>query len=136
MEVTTTPKGARYWISLVIIGLIGGLLSGAFGVGGGIIMVPLLISFVHMDQRRAAATSLVAIIPTALVGSIAYFVNDEIDLLAAGIIAAGASWAPSSAPCCCAAFRSSGCGGCSSPSCCSWPCAWCCWNPCVATSSN
>lgn len=90
MEVTTARTSARYWISLVVIGLIGGLLSGAFGVGGGIIMVPLLISFVHMDQRRAAATSLVAIIPTALVGSIAYFVNGEIDLLAAGIIAVGA----------------------------------------------
>ncbi|MBB5639584.1 sulfite exporter TauE/SafE family protein [Cryobacterium roopkundense] len=90
MEVTTTRRSARYWITLAIIGVIGGLLSGAFGVGGGIIMVPLLISFVQMDQRKAAATSLVAIIPTALVGSIAYFANDEIDLLAAGIIAAGA----------------------------------------------
>ena len=90
MATTTTGRGTRYWITLVIIGLIGGLLSGAFGVGGGIIMVPLLISFVQMDQRRAGATSLVAIIPTALVGSVTYFVNDEIDLVAAGIIAAGA----------------------------------------------
>jgi len=57
VDVTVTPRGARYWITLVIIGLIGGLLSGAFGVGGGIIMVPLLISFVQMDQRRAGATS-------------------------------------------------------------------------------
>jgi len=90
MAVTTARRGARYWITLSIIGVVGGLLSGAFGVGGGIIMVPLLISFVHMDQRRAGATSLVAIVPTALVGSITYFVNDEIDLVAAGIIAAGA----------------------------------------------
>ena len=90
MATTTTGRGARYWVTLVIIGLIGGLLSGAFGVGGGIIMVPLLISFVQMDQRRAGATSLVAIIPTALVGSVTYFANDEIDLVAAGIIAAGA----------------------------------------------
>ena len=90
MATTTTGRGARYWVALVIIGLIGGLLSGAFGVGGGIIMVPLLISFVQMDQRRAGATSLVAIIPTALVGSVTYFANDEIDLVAAGIIAAGA----------------------------------------------
>ncbi|MDH6237980.1 sulfite exporter TauE/SafE family protein [Cryobacterium sp. CG_9.6] len=83
-------RGARYWIALAIIGVIGGLLSGAFGVGGGIIMVPLLITFVHMDQRRAGATSLVAIIPTALVGSLTYYYNDQIDLAAAGIIAAGA----------------------------------------------
>ncbi|TDW29654.1 sulfite exporter TauE/SafE family protein [Cryobacterium psychrophilum] len=89
-DATSPRKGAHYWITLAIIGLIGGLLSGAFGVGGGIIMVPLLITFVHMDQRRAGATSLVAIIPTALVGSLAYLANDQIDLVASGIIAAGA----------------------------------------------
>ena len=38
---------------LAAIGAVGGLLSGAFGVGGGILMVPLLITFAGMDQRRA-----------------------------------------------------------------------------------
>ena len=42
---------------LLAIGLAGGLLSGAFGVGGGIIMVPLLMNFARLDQRSAAATS-------------------------------------------------------------------------------
>lgn len=76
-------------IRLAIVGVLGGLLSGAFGVGGGILMVPLLIVLAGMDQRRAAATSLAAIVPTAVVGSIAYFANGEVDLAAAALVAAG-----------------------------------------------
>jgi uncharacterized membrane protein YfcA len=72
-----------------MIGAVGGLLSGAFGVGGGILMVPLLITFAAMDQRRASATSLAAIVPTAVVGSITYLANGEVDLLAALFVAAG-----------------------------------------------
>ena len=84
------PTGAWYWTALIFTGLIGGLLSGVFGVGGGIVMVPLLISLVRMDQRRAAATSLAAIVPTSIVGSLTYLVNGHIDLVAGAIIAAGA----------------------------------------------
>jgi uncharacterized membrane protein YfcA len=80
----------RYWLALVLIGLIGGLLSGMFGIGGGIIMVPLLISLAGMDQRRAAATSLVAIVPTSIAGSLTYLANGQIDLLAGAIVAVGA----------------------------------------------
>lgn len=76
-------------VRLAIVGVLGGLLSGAFGVGGGILMVPLLIVLAGMDQRRAAATSLAAIVPTAVVGSIAYFANGEVDLAAAALVAAG-----------------------------------------------
>ena len=74
---------------LALIGAAGGLLSGAFGVGGGILMVPLLITFAHMDQRRASATSLAAIVPTAVVGAITYSVNGEVDVIAALFVAAG-----------------------------------------------
>lgn len=83
-------KGPRYWLVLALIGVIGGVLSGAFGIGGGIIMVPLLVALAKLDQRTAAATSLVAIVPTAVVGSITYFVNDEIDLAAGGLVSVGA----------------------------------------------
>lgn len=82
--------GARYWAILVCVGVIGGLLSGAFGIGGGIVMVPMLVALARMDQRRAAATSLVAIVPTSIVGSITYFANGEIDLIAGLFIAIGA----------------------------------------------
>lgn len=75
---------------LLLIGVAGGLLSGMFGVGGGIILVPLLVAFAGIDQRRASATSLLAILPTALAGSVTYALNGAIDLVAAGIIAVGA----------------------------------------------
>lgn len=75
---------------LALIGVAGGLLSGAFGVGGGIILVPLLVTFAGLDQRRAAATSLLAILPTAIAGSVTYALNGEVDYVAAGIVAVGA----------------------------------------------
>jgi uncharacterized membrane protein YfcA len=83
-------RGTRYWLALVLTGVVGGLLSGLFGIGGGIIMVPMLISVARMDQRHAAATSLVAIIPTAIAGSLTYLANGQIDLIAGLIIAVGA----------------------------------------------
>jgi uncharacterized membrane protein YfcA len=70
--------------------LVGGVLSGLFAVGGGILMVPLLIWRAGMDQRRAAATSLVAIVPTALVSSFTYLLNGQVDVTAAVFVALGA----------------------------------------------
>ncbi|MCB0916455.1 MAG: TSUP family transporter, partial [Actinobacteria bacterium] len=61
-----------------------------FGVGGGIVMVPLLIWFLAMDQRHAAATSLAAIVPGAIAGSVSYLVNGHLDVLAGVLIAAAA----------------------------------------------
>ena len=52
------PSRTRRILALVLVGIIGGVLSGAFGVGGGIVMVPLFIWLLGMDQRRASATSL------------------------------------------------------------------------------
>jgi uncharacterized membrane protein YfcA len=83
------PYSPRRVLSLLLVGVLGGLLSGAFGVGGGTVMVPLMIWLLGFDHRRAAATSLAAIAPTALVGSIGYLVNGELDLAAALLIALG-----------------------------------------------
>jgi len=77
------------WV-LIAIGLAGGLLSGMFGVGGGIVLVPLLVTFAGLDQRKAAATSLLAILPSSIAGSITYLAHGEVDVLAAAVIAAGA----------------------------------------------
>jgi uncharacterized protein len=51
-----------------LIGLISGLTSGLFGVGGGIVMVPAMVYLLTMDIKLAVGTSLAVIIPTALSG--------------------------------------------------------------------
>jgi uncharacterized membrane protein YfcA len=67
-------------VRLVLIGLAAGFLSALFGVGGGIVIVPLLILVVGFAQRPAAATSLAAIGLIALVGSISYGLRGDVDL--------------------------------------------------------
>lgn len=55
-----------------IIGLVGGICSGLFGVGGGIVMVPAMLFFTALalrDTQQAVGTSLIVIIPTALIGA-------------------------------------------------------------------
>jgi uncharacterized membrane protein YfcA len=79
----------RRVIALLLVGVVGGLLSGLFGVGGGIVMVPLLTMLTGMDQRHASATSLVAIVPTSVVGAISYGVSGHVDLVGGVAIAAG-----------------------------------------------
>jgi uncharacterized membrane protein YfcA len=54
---------------VVVLGVVAGVLAGLFGVGGGIVFVPALVFGLGLTQLHAEATSLLAIIPTAIVGS-------------------------------------------------------------------
>jgi uncharacterized protein len=56
-------------VRLAAIGLAAGLFSALFGVGGGVVMVPLLIVLLAYDAKVATATSLAAIVFTATVGT-------------------------------------------------------------------
>jgi uncharacterized membrane protein YfcA len=56
-------------ILAVILGFVGGVLAGLFGVGGGILFVPTLVLVLGLTQVHAEATSLLAILPTVLVGA-------------------------------------------------------------------
>jgi uncharacterized membrane protein YfcA len=56
-------------IGVIAIGVGGGVLAGLLGVGGGVLFVPGLVLFVSLTQHQAEATSLLAIIPVALVGT-------------------------------------------------------------------
>jgi uncharacterized membrane protein YfcA len=51
------------------IGLLAGVLAGLFGVGGGIVFVPTLVLGLGLTQLHAEASSLLAILPTAIVGT-------------------------------------------------------------------
>jgi len=86
----TRPRGARFVVTCVGVGLLAGLLSGLFGVGGGTVIVPLLVLILGYDQRLAAGTSLAAIVPTATVGVISYAVHGSVAWLPALILAVGA----------------------------------------------
>lgn len=74
---------------LIIIGLVGGLLSGVFGIGGGVVIVPALIGLAKLSHRHAAGTSVAAIFPAAIVGSITYGIQGNMDWIAALLLAAG-----------------------------------------------
>lgn len=56
-------------IGAVAIGLAGGVIAGLLGVGGGVLFVPGLVIFLGLGQHQAEATSLLAIVPVAAVGT-------------------------------------------------------------------
>jgi uncharacterized membrane protein YfcA len=66
-------------VRLVLIGLAAGFFSALFGVGGGIVIVPLLVLLLHWDLRPATATSLAAIGITATAGVITYVLHGEVE---------------------------------------------------------
>lgn len=74
---------------MLALGVATGFMSGLFGVGGGILMVPGLVFLARFDQRRAHATSLAAMLPMAIAGLVTYVINDGIDWPLAGLLALG-----------------------------------------------
>lgn len=71
---------------LVAIGLAAGVFSALFGVGGGIIAVPLLVLFAGLPPRAATATSLGAIAITALAGVVVFALRGEVDVGYAALV--------------------------------------------------
>ena len=71
---------------LVLIGLTAGFFSALFGVGGGIIIVPLLLLYCAFDARSATATSLAAIGITAVSGVIAYALHGDVRVEYAALV--------------------------------------------------
>jgi uncharacterized membrane protein YfcA len=68
----------QYWIA-ALIGLGGGLSSGLFGVGGGIVMVPAMVWLMNMNVKTAIGTSLAVIVPTAISGAYKHHQLGNID---------------------------------------------------------
>ena len=75
MRAERLPMTAR----LLAIGLVAGVFSTLFGVGGGIIVVPLLVGLAAFPAHAAAATSLGAILVTAAAGVVLYAVRGEVE---------------------------------------------------------
>lgn len=82
--------------TLIAIGLVAGVFSGVFGIGGGVLIVPALVFILKFTMQRAIGTSLAVLLPP--IGALAvwsYYRASMVDLRAAGILALmmfGGAW--------------------------------------------
>lgn len=80
----------QIWIVLILIGVASGMLSGLVGVGGGLVIVPALIIFLHFSQKMAQGTSLaILLLPVGILAVMEYYKHGEIDIKVALIISLG-----------------------------------------------
>ena len=86
---------AQLIITVILIGLAAGMLSGMVGVGGGIILVPAMVFFLHYTQHQAQGSSLgVLVFPVVILGFLKYYhdcnkAGTPIDFKIIGLIAIG-----------------------------------------------
>jgi len=77
-------------MTYLLIGLVAGVLSGVFGIGGGIIIVPALILLGRMNPHMATGTSLGAmLLPVGLLGAWQYWQKGDVNVAAALLLALG-----------------------------------------------
>lgn len=77
------------WLYLLL-GLVVGLVAGVVGTGGGVLIVPALVLFFHMNQRKAQGTSLGALLaPIGILAFWEYYKAGEVNVTAALLIALG-----------------------------------------------
>jgi hypothetical protein len=77
-------------VTIVLVGVAAGFLSGLFGVGGGILIVPGLVLVAKMDQRIAHGTSLAAVLPISASSLLSYWTHDHVDWRVGACLAVGA----------------------------------------------
>jgi hypothetical protein len=73
-----------------LVGGIAGVFGGLVGLGGGVIMIPLMVGIQKLSQHKAHGTSLVALVFTGLAGTTTYFLKGSIDMTASALLAATA----------------------------------------------
>jgi len=66
-------------IKKILVGLIAGLISGLFAAGGGMIVVPSLIHIFKLEDAKARATSVFAILPMVVASGIFYYKSNFVD---------------------------------------------------------
>lgn len=79
----------RSTAGLIAVGLLTGLYSGFFGLGGGFVIVPLLTRWLHFSVKRAVGTSLVAVALLAVPGTVTHAVLGHVDWALAAALAVG-----------------------------------------------
>ena len=78
------------WVVVSLTGLAAGVVSGVFGVGGAIVIIPGLVLLLGLPQHTANGTSLAALLlPVGLLGALEYYKRGEVNVAYAAVIAAG-----------------------------------------------
>lgn len=77
-------------LTIIAIGLTTGILSGLLGIGGGVVMVPMLVLFLGLEQHLAQGISMLVIIPTSVVAIWQLHKSRLVDYRMAAYLAAGA----------------------------------------------
>jgi uncharacterized membrane protein YfcA len=74
----------------LLVGVAAGVLSGLFGIGGGVVIVPALMLFAKMPPHMATGTSLGALLlPVGALGALTYWRNGNLDVRSSLLVAAG-----------------------------------------------
>ena len=77
-------------ITILLLGLVGGMLVGLLGIGGGVVLVPAMVYLLHMDQHIAQGTSLLVLLPPIGWGALReYWKHGQVDLKAGILCALG-----------------------------------------------
>lgn len=78
------------WVEVALLGLVSGVVSGLFGVGGAIVIIPGLVLLAKLSQHTAHGTSLAALLlPVGILGVIEYHRRGQVNFGYAAVIAAG-----------------------------------------------
>jgi uncharacterized membrane protein YfcA len=85
----TSAGASRSLLPFVAIGVLAGTLSGLLGVGGGIVIVPALMFAAAVPQRVATSTSLAAVAPIAIAGSVLFGSSGNVEIGTAVVLAIG-----------------------------------------------
>jgi uncharacterized protein len=83
----SSPAVMRLFLTSLAIGATAGVFGGLVGLGGGVVMIPLMVRFGGLRQHQAHGTSLVALVFTGLAGAATYASRGAVDLAAAASLA-------------------------------------------------
>lgn len=85
----SVPTGKQYWVAAGGVGLVSGIMSGTFGIGGMPFIVIGLLTVFNMPVYQAAGTTMLISLPIALFGGIGYLINGYLDFSLLAKVVAG-----------------------------------------------
>jgi uncharacterized membrane protein YfcA len=78
------------WVLIALLGLFAGVVSGLFGVGGAVVIIPGLVLIAKLPQHTAHGTSLAALLlPVGLLGTLEYYKRGQVNIAFAAVVAVG-----------------------------------------------